>query len=922
MKFISIPKRPKTLLAPFTLITFFFAIAVDEAKGHRLVDRMKDSGEIKGVVKDSSGATINQATIELLNAQQVSIRRTETDSSGQFRLEGVKTGSYVIHIARSGFDTLREVVHVSADGTVELDLILGTGQLKEQVTVTAETGLALEKGSVPQQVNIITGGAIAQRTTAVLAQVADEEVGLSLQRTSPTIGAVLVRGLTEVGVYLDGVRYTNSTQRGGINTFFNLNDPTSLVAVEVLRGPNTAQYGSDSLGGTVQLITRQPRFGFKRPELHGESSTHYTSADHSLGGNTLLNYGTERFGILANFYGRRINNLRPGGGIDSHSAITRFLGLPSNITGSTRPTDTAFTQYGGTMKMTLAPTSDQSIALHYQRAQQDGGKRYDQLLGGDGNLIADLRNLMLDLLYARYFNRGVGFFDNFSATFSYNSQREERVNQGGNGNPLAAITHDKERTSTYGFSFYFDKRLTQRNNFLIGGDYYYDHVDAPSFSYDPATDIFMLTRPRVPNGARYILAGLYAQDAFDVIPNRLRLSGALRYNVGSYRSRSANSPLVAGKMLFPDDSLRVGDLSGRIGASLFLTGGLNLALNYSRGFRAPNITSLGSVGLVGVGYQVAASDLQGLDAMIGSTADESAVSTGVSVQPLKSETSNNYEASLRYSYKRLETEVTGFIIDYDNTIVRQTLILPPGAVGRSLGSQIIESQNEEGAVFVPLSSAPVLVQANFSATRLSGVEYSINYHITNSWSFGGNYAYVHAEDKETGLPPNLGGGGIPPQLGFIRLRYQPGGWNYWIEAYSTLAGRQDRLSSLDLSDRRTGAVRSRANIQNFFRRGACVNGLTTPGSNGLCGSAGGKLIATGETLAQVQNRVLGSEDAAPLFAAIPGSGVINIRGGFRIKENQEITIDFENIADKSYRAPGWGIDGPGRSMTVRYRYRF
>jgi hemoglobin/transferrin/lactoferrin receptor protein len=921
MRLISIVKPSLSLLAP-PLMIFFLSFPIDIAEAHRLTPGIKDWGDIKGIVKDSSGASVGQATVELTNAQQVSIHRTETDSSGQFQLEGIKAGSYVIRVLRSGFVTLREVVHVSTGSTIELDLILGAGQLYEQVTVTAETGSAQEKEKVPQQVNVIAEGAITQRTTAVLAQVADEEVGLSLQRTSPTIGAVLVRGLTEVGVYVDGVRYTNSTQRGGINTFFNLNDPTSLSAVEVLRGPNTAQYGSDSLGGTVQLITRQPNFGHKRPALHGESNTSFTSADHSFGGNMLLNYGAERFGILTNLYSRRINNLRPGGGVDSHSAITRFLGLPSDITGSSRPSDTAFTQYGGTLKLTLAPATDQSIGLHYQRAQQDGGKRYDQLLGGDGNLIAGLRNLMLDFIYARYFNHRVGFFDNFSATFSYNSQREERVNQGGNGNPLAAITHDKERTSTYGFSFYFDKRLTNRNNFLFGGDYYHDGVDAPSYSFDPATVIFTPTRPRVPNGARYILGGIYVQDAFDAIPNRLRVSGALRYNVGSYRSRAANSPLIDGQPLFPNDSLRVDDLSGRIGASVTLTGGFNLAFNFSRGFRAPNITSLGSVGLVGVGYQVAASDLQGLGAIIGSTADESAISTGVSVQPLKSETSNNYDVSLRYNRGRLETDLTGFIINYDNTIVRQTLILPPGAVGQRLGSQVIESQNESGAVFVPLSSAPVLVQANFSATRLSGLEYSLNLRLTNSWSFGGNYAYIRAEERETGLPPNLGGGGIPPQLGFVRLRFQPAGWNFWIEGYSTLAGKQDRLSSLDLSDRRTGAVRSRANIQNFFRRGACVRGLTTPGSNGQCGSGGGTLIATGETLAQVQNRVLGSEDSAPLFVAIPGYGLLNLRGGLRIRENQEVTIDFENIADKSYRAPGWGIDGPGRSVTFRYRYRF
>jgi len=536
--------------------------------------------------------------------------------------------------------------------------------------------------------------------------------------------------------------------------------------------------------------------------------------------------------------------------------------------------------------------------------------------------VADLRNLMLDFVYGRYYKLRAGFFDSFTATASYNSQREERVNQGGNGNPLAAITHDKERTSTYGASFYADKQSFGRNSFLLGGDFYRDHVNAPSYSFDPSSGVVTLVRPRVPNGARYILAGVYAQDAFDLIPKRLRLSGALRYNVGSYLSRAENSPLVNGQPLFPDDSLRVADFSGRVGVVLTLTDGFNLAANYSRGFRAPNITSLGSTGLVGVGYQVATSDVAGLGATIGTTADDSAVSTGIAVEPLRSEISNNYEVGLRFRDRRFETDVTGFLIEYGNTIVRQTLILPSGAVGLHLGSQVIERQSASGAVFVPLSSSPVLVQANFGGTRLYGAEYSLEIRLNDSWSLGGNYSYVRAEDKATGQPPNLGGGGLPPQSGLVRLRFQPAGKRYWVEAYSTLAGRQDRLSSLDLSDRRTGAARSRTNIQNFFRRGACVYGLTTPGADGKCGSSGGTLIATGETLAQVQNRVLGSASSAPLFTAIPGYGLISLRGGLAFKERHEIILEFKNIGDKSHRAPGWGVDGPGRSVTAHYRVRF
>ena len=139
-----------------------------------------------------------------------------------------------------------------------------------------------------------------------------------------------------------------------------------------------------------------------------------------------------------------------------------------------------------------------------------------------------------------------------------------------------------------------------------------------------------------------------------------------------------------------------------------------------------------------------------------------------------------------------------------------------------------------------------------------------------------------------------------------------------------MAGRQNRLSSLDLSDRRTGAARSRANIQNFFRRGACVRGLTTVPAAG-CGNAGGILIPTGETLLQVQNRVLPNVDnntLVPLFPYLPGYGLVGVRGSIKFNERSELFVDFENIFDKSYRGISWGIDGAGRGVTLRYRYEF
>ena len=899
--------------------------------------RQDASSAVTGTITDPGGAAVEGATVLLINTQQAVLRSTRSDTGGRFRFENVGAGSYELRVTRADFDNRRLAVRVTSGEALDVPVRLEINRIAEQITVTAETGQAAERDRVPQPVNVISEGRILERTTAVLAQVADEEVGVNLQRTAPAMGAIFVRGLTgsKVATYVDGVRYTTSAARGGVNTFFNLNDPTALRAVEILRGPNSAQYGSDSIGGTVHLVTRVPGFGGAEPETHGEINTFFTSADLSFGGNTLLTYGRERFGLLLNANSRRVNNLRPAGGIDSHSSLTRFLGLPSDVLG-TRLTDTAFTQYGGTLHLNYAPEDDQQFVFHYQRGQQDGAKRYDQTLGGDGNLVADLRNLMTDFGYLRYMKqRGfLGVFDNLSLAASYNAQREERVNQGGRGNPFATITHQKERTRVWGFNGYVDRQLSRRSTLLVGADAYRETVDAPAYTFNPANNTSVLSRPRVPSGARYLTAGAYVQNVFDAVPDRLRLSGALRYNVASYRSRRANAPTVAGLPLWPDDSWRDGDFTGRFGAVVTAAEGLNFVFNYARGFRAPNITDLGTLGLTGNGFEVNATDAIALGGRIGTTANAAAVSSGRPVEILRSETSNNFDFGLRYRRRNFDTDLTYFVNDVNRAIAQQTLILPAGAAGSFLGDQRIAQQLASGAVIVPLSTAPVLVRANFGDARFTGLEYTLDWRVTRNLAFGGNFTAIRAYDKQTGLPPNIEGG-VPPATGFLRLRYEPSGRRYFVEGYTTLAARLRRLSSLDLADRRTGAARSRNDIRDFFRRGACVRGLVAPGPDGVCATNDENLlIPTGETLAQVQNRLLpvgavvngvrvvDNTTAVPLFTALPGYGLLNVRGGYRLGERSRVFFDFENITDQTYRGPSWGIDGPGRSVTARYQYRF
>ena len=890
------------------------------------------TGSVSGTVKDAAGAAVGGEEVLLVHSQAV-VRTTLTGADGRFVFDNIAPGTYAINVVHSGFGQYSSVVKVTSGDKKELSLELEVNPLSEEVTVTAEAGQVSDARALAQPVNVINEREILERGTEVVAQVVDEEQGVNLQRTSPSLSAVFVRGLTgrNVAVYVDGVRYTTSAQRGGVGTFFSLIEPSSLQAVEILRGPNSSQYGSDANGGVVNFLSHSPRYGDQDGEFHGTTNTFYSSPTNGFGGNQLLTYGTKRYGLLLNANARRVNRLRPGAGLDTHAAVTRFLGIPSDFFGERLP-DTAFTQYGGLFRANFNLDDTTQFLLSYDRSQQDGGRRYDQLLGGDGNLIADLRNLMADVFYARLLKQNLGFFDNASFTFSYNGQREERINQGGNGNPFGAITNQRERTNVLGFNLYFDKQLGERNTVLLGADVYRDKIAAPAFTTDPVTRVVTNSRPRIPNGARYLAYGFFAQDAFTVIPDRLRISGALRYNVASYRARAADAPMVGGRPLFPDDSERFGAFSGRIGAVLDFGGGFDIAAKYARGFRAPNTTDLGIVGLGGTGFEVNSQTAANLGGFIGTTAGTDAVSTGIPITRLTPEISDGFDLSLRYTSKRFAAELTGFTTKLSEVYLDQALILPPGAVGKFLGSEQIVSQNGRGWVSVAIApTSPVLVRVNYDAARINGLEFTTQGRLSDQFTAKANFTYIRAYSLLNGLPPNIEGG-VPNPAAFVSLRYQPRG-RFYVEAYSTLTGRQRRLSSLDLSDRRTGAARSRAAIQNFFRRGACVRRLTTPGSGG-CNTAGGILIPTGETLAQVQNRLLpigatingvtaiDANSNVPLFIAVPGYGLVGVRGAVRLNERTEVLFDFENIGDKQYRGISWGVDGAGRGVTLRYRYKF
>ncbi len=129
----------------------------------------------------------------------------------------------------------------------------------------------------------------------------DELPGVFVQRTTSASAAPLLRGLGGQRALLlfDGLRLSDSLTKVGGNALLNLIDPSIVQRVEVVRGPASVMYGSDALGGVVQVtpIDAIPRADGSF-QWRGEAMLRGASAERSAVTNGFIEGEVGRFGLV------------------------------------------------------------------------------------------------------------------------------------------------------------------------------------------------------------------------------------------------------------------------------------------------------------------------------------------------------------------------------------------------------------------------------------------------------------------------------------------------------------------------------------------------------------------------------------------------------------------------------------------------
>ncbi len=180
---------------------------------------------------------------------------TRTNEDGDFLIKGLPGGNFTVEISHVGYRSFIGTIHI-AGSTVKNFELSKTVVEGENVTVTGVSS-ATQLREVPAHISIVSKKDLERSAGTTILDAVSRQAGVSVVTTGPAIAKPFIRGLgyNRVVVINDGVRQEG--QQWGDEHGLEV-DEYSAQKVEVLRGPASLMYGSDAIGGVINIISNTP----------------------------------------------------------------------------------------------------------------------------------------------------------------------------------------------------------------------------------------------------------------------------------------------------------------------------------------------------------------------------------------------------------------------------------------------------------------------------------------------------------------------------------------------------------------------------------------------------------------------------------------------------------------------------------------
>lgn len=212
--------------------------------------RTTNSATVAGVLRDAAGQPIDGARVQLVELQ----RHVVTGEDGQFRFGAVPAGTYRLAVARIGFAPGLHTVRVGGPAE-RLIITMDEGRMELTAVQVSASPTATTPLSAPQAMAILGGEALREAQGRSLGETLEPVAGVRSISMTTGIGKPVIRGLSSQRVItLDNGQRVES-QQWGTDHAPNL-ETRDAERIEIIKGPASVLYGSDALGGVVNVIAR------------------------------------------------------------------------------------------------------------------------------------------------------------------------------------------------------------------------------------------------------------------------------------------------------------------------------------------------------------------------------------------------------------------------------------------------------------------------------------------------------------------------------------------------------------------------------------------------------------------------------------------------------------------------------------------
>lgn len=293
--------------------------AVVSLLGASMAGAQQQAAPVAGIVRDTEGVALPNAQVAIIGLDRV----TTTNFEGRFRFDFVPPGRHELYTTLLGYAPVRTAITVPPEVGAELVVTMQPAAVRLSAIQVTATRFAADPLDVAQSTVELSGQALNRSLGASVAQTLAGEPGLAMRYNGPAANMPVVRGLTgdRVLVLQNGERVGDLAAPTPDHALTV--DPLNAQSIEVVRGPAALLYGSNALGGVVNVITRDIPSSVPN---HVEGQFAANGESVNPGGAVALNITAplgRRVGLTGGFSTRDVGDVRQGGGEELHNSSAR-----------------------------------------------------------------------------------------------------------------------------------------------------------------------------------------------------------------------------------------------------------------------------------------------------------------------------------------------------------------------------------------------------------------------------------------------------------------------------------------------------------------------------------------------------------------------------------------------------------------------